>query len=715
MMEAAKDCANNPGSRQKAQQDRLMAAVTELAGVSQDTVLGINRRALFHQLEAAARTAARDAALCVEANNAGKEFNKNKAAKAEMAKVCSRLTETTAALQRAVQFSESNPVSAQVQTNLLERAEEFAVGAAEMLNKSKKAINQIDNKEARDKLQSSNKNLEKSLKELFNQMKRTEAAAETVRYEATKELLASLDPELNEMGSVLNSFNHKPANKDHLDEFVSDMNSASTAVQNDIFQISKALDSGDLSLIQLMIGNLGQNVGALIMAVKDVAGTAEEIEEAKRLISTAKGLLVAATSYVETLNKLKKGGMIDNSLRSEIESTADSLSRETVNINNLGRNISTLEENNLDHLKLSLEEILNNPSLDSSLKNLLNFEQTIQEELKKIKNTHPSEELKGVVREFSESLAGKRGQLIELNESGKHSKAEVGAASQALAIELFEVTEYIAELKAFRRLASKAENTILAGNNCNQQLENNAQMESVVGSLKETISHVSASLKKFHDRPTSSIAKAELLAEVNDLINTGNTLVSTGRASLNKCPESLETLAEALAALSKEKKKAEEAGPLLEIDAAEELLSSLQAEFDDFKNTSKTVGKKSLGIREIEKARAEVVGSAAEINKTAGKFLSSALESNKKNMKAGAAELGQNMTHFVKAAMISAQDEDKSGGGKKLIDNTDSAIKNARNVMMIAKERFYHLLHTHFINLFISDERVSKFSYIHPY
>ena len=276
MMEAAKDCANNPGSRQKAQQDRLMAAVTELAGVSQDTVLGINRRALFHQLEAAARTAARDAALCVEANNLGKEFNNNKAAKAEMAKVCSRLTETTAALQRAVQFSESNPVSAQVQTNLLERAEEFAVGAAEMLNKSKKAINQIDNKEARDKLQSSNKNLEKSLKELFNQMKRTEAAAETVRYEATKELLASLDPELNEMGSVLNSFNHKPANKDHLDEFVSDMNSASTAVQNDIFQISKALDSGDLSLIQLMIGNLGQNVGALIMAVKDVAGTAEE-------------------------------------------------------------------------------------------------------------------------------------------------------------------------------------------------------------------------------------------------------------------------------------------------------------------------------------------------------------------------------------------------------------------------------------------------------
>ena len=43
--------------------------------------------------------------------------------------------------------------------------------------------------------------------------------------------------------------------------------------------------------------------------------------------------------------------------------------------------------------------------------------------------------------------------------------------------------------------------------------------------------------------------------------------------------------------------------------------------------------------------------------------------------------------------MISAQDEEKSGGGKKLIDNTDSAIKNARNVMMIAKGELYDSLH----------------------
>ena len=693
-MEAAKDCASNPGARDKFQPDQLITAVTELAGVSQDSVSLINRRALFHQLEATARTAASDAAACVEANNASKDYNVNKVAKAEMVKVCSRLTEMTGALQRAVQFSETNPVSAQVQTNLLERAEEFSLGATDLLSKSKNWLALIDNKEARDKFQSETKNLEKSLKELRSQIKRTEAAAANVRYDAIKELLGSLDPELNEMGTILNSFNHKPTNKEYLQEYVSDMNSASTAVQNDILKISKALDSGDLNQIQLMIGILGQNVGALIMAVKDVVGTAEDVEEAKRLITTAKGLLVAATSYVETLNKVKNAGRIDTSLSSEIESNADSLSRETANINNMGRIFSTLDENNLDDLKLALEEILKNPSQDSSLKNLLKVEKTIQEELKKIKNTHLSEELNGILTEFSENLAKKRSQLVEMTKSGKYSKAEVDAVSRDFAIELFQVTEYLAELKAFRRLASRVENTVVTAENCNQQLgTNNAQMANAVGSLKETVSSVSASLKKYQETPTSSLAKAELLSDVTDLLNTGNTLVSSGRAALPDCPETIQALGEALVSLAKEKKKAEEAGSLLEIDAAQELLSGLQTEFDNFRNTSKTVGKEVPGKREIEKAKAELVGSAAEINKNVGKFLSSTLENNKKNMRSGAAEIGQNMTHFVRSAMISAQDEDKSGGGKKLIDNTDSAIKNARNVMMIAKGELYDSHH----------------------
>ena len=691
MMEAAKDCASNPGARQKFQ-DKLITAVTELAGISQDSVNGINRRNLFHQLEVRARTAASDAATCVEANNASKDYTVNPAAKAEMVKVCSRLTEMTGALQRAVQFSETNPLSAQVQTNLLERAEEFALGAGEMLNKSKNSMHLIDNKEARDKFQSSTRTLEKSLQELCNQMRRTEAAAESVRYEATKELLGSLDPELNEMGTILNSFNHKPRNREYLNEYVSDMNSASTAVQNDILKISKALDSGDLNQIQLMIGNLGQNVGSLVTAVKDVAGTAEEIEEAKRLISTAKGLLVAATSYVETLNKVKTAGRIDTSLRSEIESNADSLSQETVNINNLGRMFSTLEENNLEDLKLALEEILNNPGWDSSLKKLLDCEQTIQEEMNKIKNTHPCEELKGILTEFSESLSKNRNQLVEMTKSGKYSQAEVGATSRDFAIELSQVTEFIAELKAFRRLASKAESTILTANNCTEQLGTNPQMASAVGGLQETLTSVSASLKAYQDLPTSSIAKADLLADVTDLLNTGNNLVSRGRAALANCPETIQTLGEALVSLSREKKKAEEAAPLLEIDAAQELLSGLQAEFDNFIKTSQTVGKKAPGEGEIEKARAELVGSAAEINRNVGKFLSSALENNEKNMRAGAVEMGRNMTHFVRSAMVSALEEDNMSGGKNLIDNTDCAIKSARNVMMIAKAGFYYSL-----------------------
>lgn len=691
MMEAAKDCASNPGARQKFQ-DKLITAVTELAGISQDSVNGINRRNLFHQLEVRARTAASDAATCVEANNASKDYTVNPAAKAEMVKVCSRLTEMTGALQRAVQFSETNPLSAQVQTNLLERAEEFALGAGEMLNKSKNSMHLIDNKEARDKFQSSTRTLEKSLQELCNQMRRTEAAAESVRYEATKELLGSLDPELNEMGTILNSFNHKPRNREYLNEYVSDMNSASTAVQNDILKISKALDSGDLNQIQLMIGNLGQNVGSLVTAVKDVAGTAEEIEEAKRLISTAKGLLVAATSYVETLNKVKTAGRIDTSLRSEIESNADSLSQETVNINNLGRMFSTLEENNLEDLKLALEEILNNPGRDSSLKKLLDCEQTIQEEMNKIKNTHPCEELKGILTEFSESLSKNRNQLVEMTKSGKYSQAEVGATSRDFAIELSQVTEFIAELKAFRRLASKAESTILTANNCTEQLGTNPQMASAVGGLQETLTSVSASLKAYQDLPTSSIAKADLLADVTDLLNTGNNLVSRGRAALANCPETIQTLGEALVSLSREKKKAEEAAPLLEIDAAQELLSGLQAEFDNFIKTSQTVGKKAPGEGEIEKARAELVGSAAEINRNVGKFLSSALENNEKNMRAGAVEMGRNMTHFVRSAMVSALEEDNMSGGKNLIDNTDCAIKSARNVMMIAKAGFYYSL-----------------------
>ena len=694
VLEAAKVCASNPHGR-AASQERLLAAVRDLTDVAQHATNIVNRRKLFHQLETVARNAASDANACMEACDASQEHRLVTPASSELAKVRSRLTEPTVSLQRAVQVSQDNPVSARAQTNLMEQAEEFSVSALEMIAKSKSSMNQIGDKEAKSKFQSAASNFERSLNELINQMKRAEKAAESVRYEATKELLESLDPQLSEIGTILNSLNHRPTRGEYLNDYVSDLISASSAVQNDIFKISKALDSGDLNQIQSLVGSLGQNINSLVLAVKDVAGTSGEVEESKQLVTTAQSLLATATSFVQTLNRANSSGTIDAKMRSEILNNCDSLSKQTNNISNFGRLLSTLGDNDvdLDDLKLSIEENLqnmNNQNLQSTLENLLKYEETVQEELKKIKVTSPSDEVKAVVSEYSENLSQKKSDLLQMRESGRGPRDDIVAAGHDFALSLSQVTEYLARTSAFTKLAGRLEKTIPAAQHFTDQLAGSAEAENAVAGLKQTIGLVCRSLQDYQEKPASHIAKANLLTDASDLLKAGNTAVARGREAeglSEDARDSIEALAAALASLSKDKKKAEDVGQLLEIDAAEELLESLTAELENFKMTSKALGSEAWDTG--KKAESEVFEKTVEMNKDLGMFVNSALENHKKNMSKGAIKIGRNMEQFVRSttAAAAALDGDESKR-KDLIRNTEMAIKDAKHVLLNAKERF---------------------------
>ena len=139
VLEAATECASNPNNR-SGNQDKLIASVTDLTALTLDAVNIVNRRKLFQQLEVVARKAAGDATSHIEVCTASK---------VEAGRTSAELSELTASLQTAVQVSHDNPVSAQAQSLLLEQSEEFSATARELLNRSKSAINTIDNQEAK--------------------------------------------------------------------------------------------------------------------------------------------------------------------------------------------------------------------------------------------------------------------------------------------------------------------------------------------------------------------------------------------------------------------------------------------------------------------------------------------------------------------------------------------------------------------------------------
>ena len=684
VLEATKASASDPNKGQ----EEVIAALTELTAIAQDAVNVVNRRKLFHQLEVVAMNAASEATSCVEATKATSQDRLSNSVKAELAKVCTRLTEPTASLSRAVKLSRDNPVSARAQTNLLERAEEFSLSARELITKNKSSTLMTEDTEAGRKLQSSTSNFEQSLNELVQQIKRTEKAAESVRCEATKELLESLDPELIEMETILNSFDHRPVNSEYLNDHVSDVASSANAVQDDILQISRALDSGDLTQIQEVIGNLGHDVSSLIQSVKEVAGTSEEVEEAKQLITTAQDLLLAARSYVETLTRLRSSGTVDNNSKSEVKTRADTLSRETVRIKKFSRMCSSAENGpDLDHLPHSIEEYLqnfNNQNFEEVYENLLKAEQTLQDELKKMKITNQSEHLKEELTNFSNTLSQKRKQLEDLAAS-ESSREALEAPVKEFAIELSEVTDYLTRLKAFKRLAGKTEKTILASDHCNDLLVDIPELETAVTGLQQTVSQVSESLKQFQEKPASGLAKANLLTEVTDLLSAGQALVIRSREHLGQEDEeqsrSVDRLAKLLLSLANDKKKAEEAGQL-EIEAAEELLESLTEEFENFKTTSQ-----ELGMETGDGDEAGMIESTVEMNKDLGIFISSALENNKKNMNKGVIKIGKNMEHFVRSATVATAklDNDDSEKREALVNSTKDAIQNAKDLLTIAK------------------------------
>ena len=120
---------------------------------------------------------------------------------------------------------------------------------------------------------------------------------------------------------------------------------------------------------------------------------------------------------------------------------------------------------------------------------------------------------------------------------------------------------------------------------------------------------------------------------------------------------------------------------------AEELLESLTAELENFKMTSKALGSEAWDTG--KKAESEVFEKTVEMNKDLGMFVNSALENHKKNMSKGAIKIGRNMEQFVRSTTAAAAALDGDNSKRKdLIRNTEMAIKDAKHVLLNAKERF---------------------------
>ena len=233
-----------------------------------------------------------DGGKCLTACNASKQFNKSETSKAELGKSCAKLKDSLNDLDKAVEKTNQNPASALYQTEMLSKIKLLVPSAMDAIKKSNNAKASIDNEESKANIDDSFQQFRNSLKDLIEQMKIIESLEVSLKSDATKELLDSLLPELEELETAIQSSKYKPKDSKPDQIMMSNFISAKNNILSNIQKINEVLSSDKVKAeeVQSLIMTLGDNISSLVDILKNVATTEQEKEEALLLINTAKGM-----------------------------------------------------------------------------------------------------------------------------------------------------------------------------------------------------------------------------------------------------------------------------------------------------------------------------------------------------------------------------------------------------------------------------------------
>ena len=208
-----------------------------------------------------------------------------------MGKSCAKLKDSLNDLDKAVEKTNQNPASALYQTEMLSKIKFLVPSAMDAIKQSNNAKASIDNEESKVNIDDSFQQFRNSLRDLIEQMKIIESLEGSLKSDATKELLESLLPELEELEAAIQSLKYKPKASQPDQMMMSNFLSAKNNTLSNIQKINEALDSKPVKAdeVQSLIMALGDNIRTLVEILKNVATTEQEKEEALLLINTAKG------------------------------------------------------------------------------------------------------------------------------------------------------------------------------------------------------------------------------------------------------------------------------------------------------------------------------------------------------------------------------------------------------------------------------------------
>ena len=686
MLDNAKLYAQDPNNEEK--RNALAHSTDNLRVIAIEAADMVNRRKLITQLEKAAKIAAFASTKCISAANESKKSNDDKTSKTQLAKACSSVADVVPRMVEAIKLSIEDPISARTQINLIEKTEDFLEPAENLMKKSQSAYKNVENKEASHELKTTSSQLAKSLKELAAILEKNKVTAP--RMNAAKELLDSLGGELDDFENALNKNQLKPEVGFTKEGANLKLNSASKNILSLIKKINEAKEKGNKDAVQNLSKELSSELDALISAVKEISASSGDTDETRKLIENAKHILATAMLLLEDLNNDGNSGESGAKL-------AEAIKKMNIDLKKARRQSDT---DLLENIKAK-QDAVKDATSTKDVAGLLNIGASMAKVLEKEIEDQENEKTKKILTQKLKELKD-----IEdiLKNGGKLSAEEEKQLLEDYNLHIREAGDYIARLKLMDGLSVMADSSANIAEMCVTEAQNNIKkynlhnddLDNAVTSTKDNIALLKSSIQNFKADPGSALAQANLLKDTKEFTESSKRMIENSRRSLldtikDKNEKSsmmgrLDELENLLTNMSVQESKTNEFSGTLEIDAASELLSSLEAELDDFKAISKTIGLKPQDNETLDQSQTGMLNSARAIKSDMNSLMKAAVDNNNKGINSSSLNVANNMELFkdnVRSAVVNTSSPTEQ---EKLLNDTANAIEHAKELMKHAKK-----------------------------
>ena len=140
-----------------------------------------------------------------------------------------------------------------------------------------------------------------------------------------------------------------------------------------------------------------------------------------------------------------------------------------------------------------------------------------------------------------------------------------------------------------------------------------------------------------------------------------------------------------LANLSSEIHRTEQVSKTLGIDAASELIDSLEKELEEYKNVASTLGLKPTEDISVEKAKTDMANEVKSLRQNADIIVVSALKQDDKKVGENALDMANRLKKFQENARTVAGSSIQKGDQLDLLQKTQSTLNSSKNLLNEAK------------------------------